>query len=188
MKRAVLFVVAALLVAGGGVAYSAMSPTAKLAKQDRIWGGGQFGPGCDAVTGTICIPNARDLSVDAHAEADGSQAVGNSAYSRFPSRSVTCLRIDGNDAVIGGVVGNHAVIGGTDVFGWYYVQYFVDRGDTQDGSQADLASFRLFGPPGDTTFPAGFPTVCPSATGTADLPATYYEMTGDIVIQDSIAN
>jgi hypothetical protein len=188
MKRTMLFVVAAMLVVGGGVAYSAMSPTAKLAKQDRIWGGGQFGPGCDVGTGTICIPNARDLSVDAHADADGSEAVGNSSYRNFTRRSVTCLGIDGNHAVIGGIIITHTLFGGADVFGWYYVQYFVDRGDTVDANIPDLASFTIFGPPTDPTFPVGFPDVCPSATGTVDLPAVYWEMTGDIAIQDSTAN
>jgi hypothetical protein len=182
MKRVILFAAAMLLLAGAGVAYTATSPSAKLAKQDRLWGGGQFGPGCDVATGTICITNSRNLSVDAHAESDGGQAVGNSAYAAFTSRTVTCLNVDGTHAVIGGQI----EAGRADAVGAYYVQYFVDRGNTDASSQRDLASFMEFGSLTDTTFPVGFPYVCPPAEGSVDLPAFYYEMgAGDIVVQDS---
>jgi hypothetical protein len=184
MKRIIFAAAVMLLSAGVGVAYGVMSPSAKLAKQDRVWGGGQFGPGCDVATGTICIPNSRNLSVDAHADSDGTGAAGNSAYAAFTSRTVTCLTVDGSRAVIGGRI----EAGRADAVGLYYVQYFVDRGNTDPSSQRDLASFMIFGSLTDTTFPGGFPYVCPPATGTVDLPPFYYEMTGDIVAQDSTTN
>jgi hypothetical protein len=137
MKRIILVAAALLLVGGGGVAYTAASPSAKLAKQDRVWGGGHFG--CSVVDASFCV--SRNLAVDAHAESDGSGAVGNSAYALSTSRSVTCLKVDGNSAVIGGVL--EAGVGA----GSGYVQYFVDRGTTDPSSpQRDLASLTVTGP------------------------------------------
>jgi hypothetical protein len=178
---AIIVVIAALL--GAAAAYTAASPSAKLAKQDRVWGGGQFGPGCDLGTGTSCIVIPRNLAVDAHAESDGSGAAGNSTYALSTSRSVTCMKVDGNSAVIGGVI----EVGGA--VGWGYVQYFVDRGTSDLSSpQHDLASLTGLAPltAPDPSWPVGFPYICPPATGTPGFPAPYFEMDrGDIVVQDA---
>jgi hypothetical protein len=183
MRRAILLVAGLMLVGGGGVAYTASSPSAKIAKQDRVWGGGQFGPGCDLGTGTSCIVIPRNLAVDAHAESNGSGATGSSTYGVSTSRSVTCLNVDGNSAAIGGVI----EVGGS--VGWGYVQYFVDRGTSDLSSpQHDLASLTGLAPltAPDPSWPVGFPYVCPPATGAQGFPAPYFEMDrGDIVVQDA---
>jgi hypothetical protein len=180
---AITVVIAALL--GAAAAYTAASPSAKLAKQDRVWGGGQFGPGCDPATGTWCINVPRNLAVDAHAESDGGGAAGNSTYALSTSRSVTCLNVEGNSAAIGGVIEAGALVG------WGYIEYFVDRGTSDLASpQHDLASLSGIGPLTDPAWPVGFPYVCPPATGAAGVFApVYFEMDrGDIVVQDATTN
>lgn len=54
--RKLMFLVAALIaVVGAGVAYSASSPSAKLDKQDRLWGGGYVAPGtCSINVPEVC--------------------------------------------------------------------------------------------------------------------------------------
>jgi hypothetical protein len=177
MRRVILLAMGLLLV-GAGAAYTAGSPNAKLAAEDRVWGGGQFGPGC-SLEGSFCIGDPRNFAVDAHAQNDGSAAVGNSAYGGETSRTVTCVRVQGNTAVIGGVITAGAALGAG------YVQYFVDQGTTSLASPAhDLASASIIGPLDDPAWPAGFPDVCPPATGTPNLPAAYFQVdAGDVNVQ-----
>ena len=178
MRRLVLaFIVLAVLGVGAGIAYSASSPGAKLQKQDRVWGGGHFPAGCSIPDPATCIVNPRNVAVDAHAEGNGSEAAGNSTYGSQTARTVTCLAVNGNAAAIGGMSDASNV----------YVQYFVDRGTTELGTpQHDLVSLTLNGPLGDSSFPAGFPFVCPPATGSPSLPAYYFEIDGgDITVQDA---
>jgi hypothetical protein len=151
---------AALLVAlvGAGAAYSAIAPRQQLRGQDRVYGGGQFGPGCFS-NSDVCFANPRNFAVDAHGT--GNAARGNSTYGT-PGigdnyRSVRCLRVDGNMAVVGGIV----IRGGSAGFG--YVQYFVDRGGPGLGDR-DLISPSLIDPLDAAGWPAGFPDVCPPVT------------------------
>jgi hypothetical protein len=184
MRKFVLVAVVLAAVVGASVAYSASSPSAKLQKQDRVWGGGDWSGGCSVNDPSICIPNGRNVAVDAHAEGDGSDAAGNSAYAAFTSRSVTCLSVDGNTAAIGGVN-----IAGANV-GWGYVEYFVDRGTTSPATvQQDLGSLIYVIPLDDPSWPAGFPYVCPPAGGSPTLPPVYFELDGgDIAVQDAAAS
>jgi hypothetical protein len=187
MRKFVFFAVILAAVVGAGIAYSAASPGEKLAKQDRVWGGGYVAasdgaPACSVNEPTICILNPRNFAVDAHAEGDGSQAVGNSAYSFDTSRTVTCESVDGSRAAIGGVVSASAL----DHVGWVYVQYFIDRGTTDPQSpQHDYMSLVYTGRL-DSSWPAGFPYLCPPAGGTPSVEAVYFEMTGgDVTVQDA---
>lgn len=185
--RLVGFVVVACVLVGAGVAYSAASPSAKLAKQDRVYGGGQFGPGC--FTPILCFVAARNLAVDAHSEGDGSEPVGNSTYGApggFESiRSVTCLRVEGSRGVIGGVI-----VAGADT-GFWYAQYFVDRGGPSAGpGSRDLVSPSFTDAANAPSWPEGFPYTCPSpTTGFAGGEPVYLELDeGDIVVQDAPQN
>ena len=182
--RRMLLLAASLLLVGGGVAYTAESPGAKLARQDRVWGGGQFGPGCSVTDSTFCFGDPRNLAVDAHAGGNGSEAVGSSAYGGQTARTVTCVRVNGSRAVIGGVVESGAGTGG------WYVQYFVDQGTTSLATPShDLVSASIIGPANDPSFPIGFPYVCPAVDGTPTLPAFYFTLSaGDINVQDATPN
>ena len=104
MRKLMFVSVVLMAVVGVGVAYSASSPSAKLAKQDRLWGGGFVAPGtCSINFPDFCPAGARHYAVDAHAEGDGSGAAGDSAFNRATSSTVTCLRVDGDTATVGGV-------------------------------------------------------------------------------------
>jgi hypothetical protein len=183
VKTFSLYVGTLLALVAAGVAYSAASPSAKLEKQDRVYGGGQFGPGCFS-NSTLCFAEARNFSVDAHAEGNGAEAVGNSTYGA-PSgvnnyRTVSCLRVEGNRAAIGGVVVSGSLAG------YGYVEYFVDRGGPASADR-DLVSATLLDPLDSPTWPAGFPSTCPSpTTGYAGAEPTFQPVDeGDVVVQDA---
>jgi len=185
MKKFVLYAGVLMSLVGAGVsgAYSAASPTAKLQKQDRLYGGGQIGPGC----ASVCVTNARNFALDAHSQGDGSEPVGTSTYGGTggaleQQRSVTCLRVDGNRAVIGGVVEAGSAAG------FWYVQYFVDRGGAAAGpGSRDLSSLAFEDAPSSGNWPVGFPSTCPSPTdGFRGAEPAYLEVDeGDVVVQDA---
>jgi hypothetical protein len=198
MKKFVICAVILSAIVGPGIAYSAGSPSAKLQKQDRVWGGGiaaasasDESPVCSITDVNVCISRPRNFGVDGHAEGDGSQAAGSSAYAGQTARTVTCVNVEGNEAAIGGVI--TASSSGTSV-GDVYVQYFVDRTTTAPTSpQRDYMSLVYSAPLGDPYWggglPAGFPYVCPPAGGTSVLKAFYFEMDGgDVTVQDAPAS
>jgi hypothetical protein len=81
MKRFVIGAVVVVAAIAAGVAYSAASPSAKLDKQDRVWGGGIAATSatptnlvCAQNDPSVCIASPRNLAVDAHAEGNGSQS------------------------------------------------------------------------------------------------------------------
>jgi hypothetical protein len=166
-----------------GVAYAAASPNAKLQKQDRLYGGGAFSAGCFSDS-SICFALGRNFAVDAHADQNGHGARGNSNYGAPGGtdnvRTVTCLRVVGNRAAIGGII-----VSGGDA-GWWFVQYFVDRGGPAQGDR-DLSSPSFVDPPGSSEWPAGFPYVCPSpATGFPGAGPIFREVeSGYIVVRDA---
>lgn len=184
MRKLMFVAVALTAVVGAGVAYSASSPSAKLQKQDRVWGGGYVAPGtCSINDPTFCPPGARHYAVDAHAEGDGGGAVGTSAFNGATSIDVTCLRVDGDTATVGGVIGE--AVPGAFSPGDYFLQYFVDRGTSSPAAQRDLAT-GIFAYPPNAEWPEGFPNVCPPAGAAPGFPAIYLELLGgDINVQDA---
>jgi hypothetical protein len=187
-KTLVVSALALVTVVGAGVAYSAASPSAKLGKQDRVYGGGSFGPGCFQPGGTICFEFGRNLALDAHAEENGAEAVGNTTYGSAAGefaqyRTVTCLRVEGKRAAIGGVIE-----GGSSSVEWY-VQYVIDQGGP-GLDEPDLASASYTDVPTSSDWPEGFPYVCPSPTsGFPGGPPDFLPLNGgDIVVQDAAAN
>jgi hypothetical protein len=185
----VFYAVTLAAIVGAGVAYSAASPSAKLDKQDRVYGGGQYGPGCFS-NSIFCFALPRNIAVDAHAQGDGSEAAGNETYGHpdIPQASrrmkVTCLRVEGNKAAVGGIIES-----GPDA-GFWYVRYLVDTGGPGD-SVRDLASPLDIDAAGSSYWPAGFPYTCPSPTTgwPAAGPPIYREVDeGDIVVQDAASD
>ena len=177
------YAVVLVVLVGAGAAYPAVTSRQSFRGQDRVYGGGQFGPGCFS-NSDVCFANPRNLAVDAHAAADGTCARGSSTYGTpgigETYRSIRCLRVDGDTAVVGGLIAKGANAG----FG--YVQYFVDRGGPGLGDR-DLVSPSLIDPLDAETWPAGFPDVCPSAT---EVPGggvpMYRELDeGDVVVKDA---
>jgi hypothetical protein len=184
-KRIAVHALALLTLVGAGVAYATASPSAKLDKQDRVYGGGQYGPGCFS-NSTFCFAFPRNFAVDGHAQGDGSEAGGNETYGHpeapaSRTMKITCLRVDGNKAAVGGIIES-----GPDP-GFWYVRYLVDRGGP-GSTDRDLASPLDIDAAGSAYWPAGFPYTCPSPT--TGLPAAgppiYREVDeGDVVVQDA---
>ena len=181
LSKLQLTVALLIALAGAGAAYSAVAPRHLFRGQDRVYGGGQFGPGCFS-DGVTCFANPRNFAVDAHGIDNaargegtyGTPGIGNNV------RSVRCLRVDGSAAVVGGIVrrGPNA--------GFGYVQYFVDRGGPGLGDR-DLVSPTLIDPLDAAAWPARFPNVCPSPTEIPGGGAPMYRELdeGDIVVRDA---
>lgn len=184
MRRLMFLAVALMAVVGAGVAYAAATPSAKLEKQDRVWGGGYVAPDtCSPNVPGFCPPGARNYAIDAHAEGDGSEAVGTTAFNNFTSVTVTCLRVDGDTATVGGVVAEAAAGSGANP-GDYFLQHFVDRGTSSPAAQRDFASGVHFGAP--TSAWPGFPNVCPPADESSAFGPAYLPLAGgDITVQDA---
>lgn len=185
MRKLMFVAVALTAVVAAGVAYSASSPSAKLKKQDRVWGGGYVALGtCSINVPDFCPPAARHYAVDAHAEGNGSGAAGDAAFNRATSNTVRCVRVDGDTAAVGAVIGE-VVPDSPFNAGDYILQYFVDRGTSSPDAQRDLVSAVYVFPP-TFAWPEGFPDVCPPANGTSDFPPVYLELTGgDMTVQDA---
>jgi hypothetical protein len=172
----------ALVVAG--LAYSSGGPNEQLAAQDRLYGGGGTDPGCFVPDIGFCRTVPIDFSIDAHATTTGQAAHGDFMNLNGHSQ-VTCIAVDGNNAVVGGVS-----VSGPDPsrIGWLFATFYVDRG-TPDSGQRDLVSPNYGGPADPSGWPPGFPYVCPSPdTGVPEfgLIRSFIPISrGDIVIQDA---
>jgi hypothetical protein len=184
LKKFMLSALALVALVVASAAYTAASPSAKLKKQDRVYGGGQVGAGCFS-NSDFCYGFPHNFAVDGHAQSDGSEAVGNSNIGVIEtgtesSNSITCLRVEGNKAAIGGVIESGANAG------FWYAQYFIDRGGPGLGDR-DLASPEFVDPAGSPNWPAGFPYTCPSPTTgfPAGVPIYREISTGDVVVQDA---
>jgi hypothetical protein len=184
VKKFMLYALALAMLVGAGAGYTAASPSAKLQKQDRVYGGGQYGPGCFSNT-TFCFAFARNFAVDGHSQGDGNEAAGNENYGHpdIPQASrsmkITCLRVEGNKAAVGGIIES-----GPDA-GFWYVRYFIDRGGP-GGTDRDLASPLDVDPAGSAYWPVGFPYTCPSPTTGVGGEPVYREIDeGDVVVQDA---
>jgi hypothetical protein len=186
MKLVVILLVLGAL-AGAGLAYSAGGPNGQLAHQDRVYGGGAFGPGCP--TPDTCITDMRTFAIDAHADAHGRAAFGSVEYAgptHYEDEEVTCLSVDGNKAAIGAIVTQ--ADRPSEVGMWALM--FVTDGGTPISGTPDASGLQFISPPGHAGgWPPGFPNVCPSPdTGAPSLglvPA-YLPLTGgDIVVRDA---
>jgi len=175
-------------LAGAAFAHSSGGPNAQLVNQDRVYGGGAFGPGCVVPDINFCIDYTRNFAIDAHATAGGNAAFGDATYGaplHDQHHQVTCLSVDGNKAAVGGIV---TQADRPSAVGLWFVQFFVDRGTPAFGER-DLASLVNYGPPDPADWPPGFPYICPSPdTGSPafGLVPSYLPLAGgDLVVQDA---
>jgi hypothetical protein len=172
-----------------GLAHPSSGPNAQLANQDRLYGGGGNDPGCFVPDINFCRPSAFNFAIDAHATRTGNAAYGDFMYGapgfRDDGGQVTCLAVDGQNAVIGGITvssSNPSVVGGL------FAVFFVDRGTPAFGDR-DLVSPRYSGPADPSGWPPGFPYVCPSPDTGAPafgLIRSFLPIgQGDIVVHDA---
>lgn len=181
-RLAALFVFAVVALVGAALAYSSDGPNAQLVNQDRLYGGGGTDPGCFVPDIGFCRVVPTNFAVDAHATATDQAAYGDLVSSNG-HKEVTCLAVDGNNAVIGGII-----VSAPDpsIDGFLFAQFFVDNGTIAFGG--DFASPFYVGPADPSGWPPGFPDVCPSPdTGAPDfgLIRSFLPISrGDIVVQD----
>ncbi len=164
-----LAVVAALCAAGA--AYSSGVLGGGPA-QIRIYGGGQ-----------VATPTAfpRTISLDANASPQGRGAYGTLRYAGVAPGwrgDVTCVTVDGSNALVGGFVQEPTAFAGSD-----FLYAVSDNGAA--GSNADRAGFLDLSPELDTPaypgLPADFPRTCP---GTIDLNVFgSFPLAGDVSIE-----
>src|SRR5215831_7244837 len=106
MLRKVVAVLVGLVVLaaiGTAVAHSTGGPNGQLPPQDRLWGGGGTEPGCFVPDIGFCRVVPTNFALDAHATGSDHAAYGD-RFGAGLREQVTCLRVDGQNAVVGGVV------------------------------------------------------------------------------------
>ena len=171
----IFVLIVALLALGLALATRAQTttgPNAQLATQDRVYGGGTYQPA-----------NVRNFAIDAHAI--GGAAYGNLEYATpltLREQQVTCLSVSGNKATVGGIF-----TASTDPTfnGWWFEWVVQDNGTPLSGTP-DAASFQNLAPAGDTSWPKGFPYVCPSPDDAlSTVGALFPFLGGDIVVQQA---
>ena len=185
MLRKVVAILGGLVVLaaiGAAIAHSTAGPNGQLAAQDRLWGGGGTEPGCFVPDIGFCRVGPTNFALDAHATASDRAAFGDRVGAGLREQ-VTCLRVDGRNASVGGIVTSDPE--NPSAVGDLFLQFYVDSGSTPG---ADLVSPFYVGP-GPSGWPAGFPDACPSPdTGAPDLGLfrSFIPVSrGDIVIQDA---
>jgi hypothetical protein len=174
----------AALAAAGGIAYSSGNPGAP-AGQNRVYGGGR-----------ICVnescTNIRDFSVDVHANPAAHTVVGDFATARdidgvvvtaVDSADITCTKVEGKKAVIGGIVRTGSP---PQVIGVAFVMYFVDNGPPSSPVD-DIATPPFFVDPGDPFpgQPEEFPWVCPASVDVFNPALNRDLQSGDVAVEDA---
>jgi hypothetical protein len=176
-------IIGLLALAVAALAYSSTGPNAQLVAQDRLYGGGGTDPGCFVPDIGFCRTVETNFAIDAHSTGSGQAAYGD-VVQAASHNEVRCLAVDGNNAVVGGVI-----VSSPDPsrVGWLFLIFYVDNGT--DAFGGDLVSPTYAGPPDPSGWPAGFPNVCPSPdTGAPDfgLIRSFLPLSrGDIVIHDA---
>jgi hypothetical protein len=183
MRKFLVLATGVLLLAGASVAWSAAGGDGP--QQDRLAGGGVFGPGCTDSATPFCIPAARSFSIDAASNPEGGGAYGtyfsgrNGSGVSLVSGRVTCLAVDGDTAVAGGYIVD-AAADAPDVF-FIYMQ---DRG-TAGSTVGDRASANFVDFSTAAGLPAGFPRECPPVDNDAFGRGYFTLNGGDVQVTDS---
>jgi hypothetical protein len=161
---AAVVIAATPLAAGDGTSEAAL---------DRLFGGGRFT--FPTLDGGQAV---REFSVEAQGPGNGTGS-GSHIYGSpdaqipAPDDSVTCVRIEGNRAVIA----DHRE-GSTP-----FVRYFVDHGTPGPGADEVSPRINIFDPEA-LGFPLRFPDVCPSVTPPESFGDVLEPLTGDISVVD----
>jgi hypothetical protein len=143
-------------------------------------GTGAFGPGC--TTGGQVFCDSRSFVFHLAAlSGSGFPALGyfdrtNVANGNTFAGAVTCLRVSGNQASVGGILTRTPDGSG---IGAPFLVYVLDNGRPGATLSDGISPFEIFGP-GETTPAVGFPYSCPPASS----PLGYYSLTsGDVIVR-----
>jgi hypothetical protein len=154
-KVAVLFGTAMVALGIAGLAYSTIGPNARLVHQDRLFGGAGTDPGCFVPDIGFCRKNPTDFAIDAHATGGDHAAYGDVVGRNGGRSEVTCLAVDGQNAVVG-----TRIVSSPDPsqVGVLQLTYYIDNGP----GQLDQISPSYSNPDEPGLWPRGFPHRCPS--------------------------
>ena len=169
MHKIVVSSAAVVALAVVGIAQSSVSGDGGGGGGDRLYGGGRIAYPYDGI-------GFKDFSVVAHATDEDSTRVGTLNYGISPRR-LTCLRVSGTQAVIGGYFAE----------GTPFVQYFEDNGPPFPGG-TDRATpvFTIETPDELKLMPRGFPRRCPSSAPPAELAHELRNLlAGDLAVVDA---
>jgi hypothetical protein len=177
-KRVLLLAAIVALIAGAGIAYAAGSGGGLPGGEPAVWGGGHFYFTQYDVT--------RDFSIVATPDG-GKWIYGIDGSGPRIVGAVKCMRVSGNNAVIGGII-REAPYSPENV-GLTFLWYVTDNGmlgaTALDQTSAGYVSPESEGFGGTTKY---FPYVCPPFSAKpGDTPM--YDLTGgDIVVQNATQN
>jgi len=184
MKKLLFLAAGALLLAGASVAWSAAGGDGP--RQDSLVGGGRFGPGCSDGPIPFCPPRSREFSIDAHSNPEGGGAYGTFLYgvpetgALLVRGRVTCLHVEGNSAVAGGIIEN----AGNPQLGGSFFVYMQDLGHAGSFDR-DRSSATFVNVPDALDDPEGFPRECAPLDNNA-FAAGYAQLNaGDVRITDA---
>jgi hypothetical protein len=176
---AVAAAAAGALVATGGVGLA--GPGALPG--DSAYGGGRHALGtCTDGTTPFCPPGGREFSLVANATRAGRSGDGSFEYANptsgavILSGDVTCLEVDGEQAVVGGRVNEGPTTGAGFLF------YIEDRGRPGSAIRDRISPVFVLAPDEE---PPGFPRRCPSFEEDVEG-VGYFESTyGDVAVIDN---
>jgi hypothetical protein len=151
--------------------------------EDSVYGGGRHAGGGACTDGTIpfCPPNSREFSVDAHSTPAGGSAHGTLEYAVpetgnvLVSGDVTCLEVDGDRAVVGGLV-NEGVNAGTG-----FLIHLEDRGRPGAATRDRVSPVFLLL---ESEEPPGFPRTCPPFEEDVGSVGFFTQTFGDVAVTD----
>lgn len=173
IRVALLVVAAGCALAVSAVAYAAFAGGGP-SPDPFVVGGGGF----ESQTSLGLF--VRDFGLDAHVEKKGTKVYGILRYGRNTNANasvvqfnVSCARIVGGEAVVGGT------IAADPLQGW--VMFLNDTGTP--GGAPDQVTLAFAEPLGAAVWPAGFPATCPSPSDRAAYGLAYNDLErGDVIV------
>jgi len=184
VKRGAAIPLAVVVLAVVAAIVSATGLAGPGGGQDSVYGGGRHAGGGACTDGTtpFCPPNPREFSIDAHANRNGAGAQGTLEYANpdtgaiIASGDVTCLRVVGETAVVGGFL-NEGPAAGT---GWFL--QVEDRGRPGSATRDRVSPVFLLV---DVPDPPGFPRRCPAFEDELFGDVGFFSQTfGDVAVVD----
>jgi hypothetical protein len=180
MKRMLVLAAFVAVFAGAGIAYAATSGGGLPGGEPAVWGGGHAAPIGD-----------RDFSIVA--TPDGGEFIWGQygLESPFLVGDVTCVKVSGNHAVIGGILRESSAYGGAYV-GYPFIWFVIDNGKLAATAPDQVSPSYIVEKSDIANHWSGltqaFPYVCPSFSAMGD-DVTMADLTGgDIVVQHATQN
>lgn len=183
MKRGVAIPLAVVALGAVAAIAAATGLAGPGGREDSVYGGGRHAGGGACTDGTtpFCPPSPREFSLDAHSSPGGGGARGTLEYANpdtgavILSGDVTCVEVDGDKAVVGGIA-NEGDIAGTG-----FLIHLEDRGRPGSATRDRVSPvFVLL----DAEEPPGFPRTCPAFEEDVGGVGFFLQTFGDVAVVD----